>query len=286
MSLLYDSNAGLSPLRLWRGVLVVAAAWFVCAGSAAAKPPAAADPFEAVEALGPGLPDERLADLRGKFIRSDAISFFGISMMTHWRDQSGAVTLARLLLNVDFRVPEGNAPLVSVLVGWNRSGDPTVDVSHASGSPYLIVSPGEGLGGVDTGAGAAQINALAGSDNVARNNLQIIVLPAEAIGEHSDASLSALTETQFHSFPDGDTLEFRMASNQIGIVMTGNSGIDTSLQSVGGDLGMMIQQTILNSDHNSIFNSAAITFGASGLESAGDNVRLTEALSAMHGHGF
>ena len=45
---------------------------------------------------------------------------------------------------------------------------------------------------------------------------------------------------------DGDQLQFLLENNQIGIVMTGGQGLDSSMQALGGDIGQMLQQTMLN----------------------------------------
>lgn len=89
------------------------------------------------------------------------------------------------------------------------------------------------------------------------------------------------------TFADGDRLEFRLGANEIGLLLTGNRGTDSALQSVGGEFGRLLQQSVINSDGNAVFNDSAIIIGAD-LPGAGqfDSIRATEALSAMKGHGF
>ena len=67
--------------------------------------------------------------------------------------------------------------------------------------------------------------------------------------------------------------------------MTGNSGNDSSSQLAGGDIGQLLQQSILNSDKNAIENRASMIFGVDALQNV-QVVRAQEALSAMKGHGF
>jgi hypothetical protein len=76
-----------------------------------------------------------------------------------------------------------------------------------------------------------------------------------------------------------------MADNQIGIVMTSNGGQDSASQLAGGDIGQLLQQTILSSDSNMIENRASVIFGVDALQNQ-QVVRVQEALSAMKGHGF
>ena len=55
----------------------------------AAAPVAAGKPD--LSALGGARPvaDEELADMRGKFVTPQSVSFFGITMLTSWQDASG-----------------------------------------------------------------------------------------------------------------------------------------------------------------------------------------------------
>jgi hypothetical protein len=69
-------------------------------------------------------------------------------------------------------------------------------------------------------------------------------------------------------------------------MLTGNDGGDSALQNIGGDFGRMLQQTMISSDGNTVFNNSAIIIGADMAATSFDAVRATEALSAMKGHGF
>ena len=243
-----------------------------------------------LERLGPPLADSELGEMRGKYITPDAVSFFGISMLTSWQDQNGVTTVARLAFNVDFLTPPGSAsPVPTVLVDWVREGDPGMDVKGVSdGYVALAIGPDQvmPIGALDTLQGAGQANVIAGADNVVGNTLRIAIVPRNAVPEMNSAGLTPVTSSTNLAFDDGDKLQFRLGDNQIGLIMTGNQGRDSTMQSVGGDLGQMLQQTILNSDRNNVFNTSSIVFGV------GDSVRNLEqvnadsALSAMKGFGF
>lgn len=245
----------------------------------------AEDLFIRVEALGLPVADAELAQIRGKFIKPESISYFGISMITSWQDEFGVTTMARLVFNVDFLAGgDGRAPVPQLLIGWVRDGDPAMDVTAPNslyGSAQVLP-----LGSLGETSGAAQANIIAGADNSARNGMQIAIVPASSLSPASSQGLSPIRGTTVQDFADGDRLEFRLGANELGLFLTGNNGADSTLQSAGGDLGRLLQQTVLNSDGNSVLNNTAVIIGTD-LGAAGfDAIRATEALSAMKGHGF
>lgn len=232
--------------------------------------------------------DAELGELRGKFVTPDSVSFFGITMLTSWQDTSGVTTLARLVFSVDF-LPrgEGGAPVPQLLIGWSREGDPAMDVtdSHEGYVPYIPPQDVLGVGGLAGFSGAAQANVIAGADNRTLNGMQVMIVPSSALPALSEGGLSPASGQADIAFADGDTLRFHMADNQIGIVMTGNAGQDSASQLAGGDIGQLLQQTILSSNSNMVENRASVIFGVDALQNQ-QVVRVQEALSAMKGHGF
>lgn len=234
------------------------------------------------------VPDEDLAELRGKFVTPQSVSFFGITMLTSWQDSSGVTTLARLVFSVDF-LPSGDGgrPVPQLMIGWSREGDPAMDVTdmHEGYVAYIPPQDALGVGGLGAFSGAAQAHVIAGADNRALNGMQVMIVPSSAVPALSQGGLSPASGPADIAFADGDTLHFRMADNQIGIIMTGNGGQDSASQLAGGDIGQLLQQTILASNSNMIENHAAVIFGVDALQSQ-QIVRAQEALSAMKGHGF
>lgn len=269
--------------KVWHSSIFTA---LICA--LAAPPLAAGTPDLA--ALGGAKPiaDEELADMRGKFVTPQSVSFFGITMLTSWQDASGVTTLARLLFSVDF-LPrsDGGAPVPQLMIAWSREGDPGMDVTdmHEGYVPYIPPQDALGVGGLGTFAGAAQAHVIAGADNRALNSMQVMIVPSSAVPSLSQAGMSGADGPIDIAFPDGDQLHFRMADNQLGIIMTGNGGLDSASQLAGGDIGQLLQQTILASDSNLVENRASVIFGIDALQSQ-QIVRAQEALSAMKGHGF
>lgn len=273
-------------LRTGISLAVTAAALLLAAGP---SPLSAKDPFAALAKLGPPVADEDLGEVRGKFIRPDSVSFFGISMITSWQDENGITTTARLVFNVSFLANgNGGDPVPHLMVGWTREGDPAMDVTdnHTGYTPIITAQNVLPVGSLGTTQGAAQANIIAGADNAAINGLQIALVPTSELPAMNSAGLTSITETTGRTFADGDMLEFRIGTNELALALSGNGGSDSTLQSVGGELGRMLQQTMINSDGNAVSNTAAIIIGADFGSADFNAVRATEALSVMHGHGF
>ncbi len=261
---------------------------FVLALAAGTAPVMADTPDLSALAGARTLADEEMADMRGKFVTPQSVSFFGITMLTSWQDASGVTTLARLVFSVDF-LPrgDGGAPVPQLMIAWSREGDPGMDVTdmHEGYVPYIPPQDALGVGGLETFAGAAQAHVIAGADNRALNGMQVMIVPSSAVPSLSQAGMGAADGPIDIAFPDGDQLHFRMNDNQLGIVMTGNDGLDSASQLAGGDIGQLLQQTILVSDSNLVENRASVIFGIDALQRQ-QIVRAQEALSAMKGHGF
>lgn len=254
----------------------------------AAGPSPEAAGAQGAAGLGTPITDQELAAIRGKFIRPDAISYFGISMLTSWQDESGITTVARLVFNVDFLNDRQGNPVPQLMVGWVREGDPAMDVtdSHTGYTPFITAQQVVPLGQLDTTQGAAQANVIAGADNVARNMMQVTLVPTSQIHEWDQSGLTAIGETTGITFADGDRIDFQLGINEFGLIMTDSDGNDFAIQNVGGEFGRVLQQTMINSDGNTVLNSSAIIIGADMNAASFAAVRATEALSAMKGHGF
>lgn len=283
------SKPGKPAKRSASATLAVAA---LAAVLGTAPPAIAASPD--LSALGDARPlaDDELAEMRGKFVTPQSVSFFGITMLTSWQDSSGVTTVARLLFSVDF-LPRngGGAPMPQLMIAWSRNGDPGSDPAmdatdmHAAYVPYIPPQDVLGVGGLAGFAGAAQAHVIAGADNRALNAMQVMIVPSSAVPGLAQGGMSAADGPVNIAFPDGDVIQFRAGDNQLGIVMAGNGRLDSTSQLVGGDVGQLLQQTLLASDSNMIENRASVIFGVDGLQNQ-QIVRMQEALSAMKGHGF
>lgn len=233
-----------------------------------------------LEGLGRPVGDERLADMRGRFISPDNISYFGIQMQTSWMGPDGVTTEAALVFSVDFAqgagVPEGATPTLTI--GYTRSGDPAMDVP---GLPpgYVAIAVPAGLGSVQ---GAVQSQQIAGDGNAVRNGMSIAVVPASLISEGGNG-LTEVTGGQAVQFADGDALQFIAADNRLGLELTG-AGEGVS-QAFDGGVGHAAQHVLLGSSNNTIANDMNIVIGFDSLQQTG-RANVQNALSAMKGLGF
>lgn len=231
--------------------------------------------------------DGELSEMHGKFVSPESVSYFGITMLSSWQDASGITTLANLVFSVNFLPNGGGRPVPQLLIAWSREGDPAMDVTdtHEGYVPYIPPQDVLGVGALDTFAGAAQANIIAGADNSARNGMKVMIVPSSAVPSLTQEAMTSTSGPVDLVFADGDELHFQMDGNQVGIVMTGNGGLDSSSQLAGGKIGQLLQQSILKSDNNAIENRASVIFGVDAMQNT-QLVRVQEALSAMKGNGF
>ena len=285
-------SVSITPLRFGQRVLLTALCLVLALKpfKAEAMTPNPGMPSTGLEGIARAVPDSELAEMRGKYISPDAVSFFGIYMVTSWQDANGITTNAKLAFSVDF-LNQGNSgiPQTQFLIGWTRDGDPDMDITDTNQgyTPIMVASEIVPAGGLGTTTGAVQANIIAGADNLAKNTLQVKLVPRSALGgTPSGEGLTSANGTTAMNFSDGDSLEFRITQNQIDLVLTGNNGIDSSMQSVGMNMGQILQQTILNSAHNDVINNLRIVFGTDMLPGTSNAAKMAEVISSLKGNGF
>jgi hypothetical protein len=245
-----------------------------------------------LEQLGAKISDEQLGEMRGKFIRPNNISYFGISMATSWQNSDQITTSAILLFSVGFVHGAGNLDGANptIAVAWNRDcsgcADPTMDVAGfgpAAQSGYLAVTATSQLipvGGLDSVHGAVQSQQIAGTDNRVTNAMQLAVVPASLAHQMDTSQLQAISQTTEQTFADGSSLGFLVSANQVGISMVGADGHSALRQGVDGALNQATQHVLLDDNFNSISNAMSITIGVEGAP-LGKGLPLDGALSAL-----
>src|SRR3546814_11037941 len=94
--------------------------------------------------------DAVVAGMRGKFIKSRGVSFFGLQLQTSWQGNDGVTTYATVLFSVDFASLAGQAQGAAprLLVGWSRAcdgrGDSEMAVTAfgpAAADDYVALAP-------------------------------------------------------------------------------------------------------------------------------------------------
>jgi hypothetical protein len=268
-------------------MLVATTALFMST-AAVANPPV----NSGLEQFGAKISDEQLNDMRGKFVRPDNISYFGISMATSWQNSDQITTSAVLLFSVAFAHGAGGMDGASptVAVAWNRDcsgcADPAMDVAGfgpAAQSGYLAVTATSQLipvGGLDSVHGAVQSQQIAGTDNRVTNAMQLTVVPSSMAHQMDTSQLQTLSQTTAENFADGSALGFIVSANQLGISMVSADGKSALRQGVDGTLNQAAQHVLLGDNFNSISNAMSITIGIDG-PPQGQGLPLDGALSAL-----
>lgn len=245
-----------------------------------------ADIASGIEHIGVRLDDAQLANMRGKFVRPEGISYFGIMMTTSWQGSDGITTHANLLLKVDFVGGPGGLAAPQLLVGWTRDGDPALDLGKfgpAAQAGYLVAASGSSDPLAAAGSGAIQTTVIAGADNHAFNGLSIAVVPRASIGDQPSPGLSPITSGQSTQFSNGDQLRFDVQPGAVG-VLVGN-GDNNAHQRIDSTLGLAAQAINIVGDHMSGSNLMLITIGTDS-SAAFHTFQADQALAAHVMTGF
>lgn len=271
------SRAGIRRIT-WRPIAFVLAA-FALMGNSAPGSWAERSGLTAAERV----PDEELASMRGKFIAADSVTDFGITLQTLWQTADGVITAAKMALNVAFTGGQAGTPQITV--GWVRDGDPTMDVtSFADGNADSYVAySASGLPGLNSVSGAVQSNVIAGTDNRVSNAMAVQIVPATSIPDVGSGT--PITATRTDIAPDGDTIQFVVSSGQLGMVVQDAQGAGVVRQMISDNPGQLSQNVFLGGTANIIANVMNVTIGIDQLRDL-NNTQLTNAMSAMKGHGF
>lgn len=258
------------------------------------------------------LPDEELAEMRGRFVQAGQIRFFGIQMYTAWEMRNGLVMTAGLEFGVDLPVPggRGTAKLVgSYFHGCPECQDPSVEVSIPpiqDGGALQDVAAFErarnagppkppppallptGIGGVEAARGSVQSIAIGGDDNVVRNEMELSIASTEERGvvvgpSGPTGTPVALTQSKTTGFESGAVLGFVVRDNAIKLILQGPLGSGVVTQEVGGGAASRFAQHVrISGDVNRIRNALGVTFRLDGMD-APTRSSLTAALQSLQG---
>ena len=215
-----------------------------------------------LEGIGVRLNDTELGQMRGKFIRPDSISYFGIMMTTSWQGSDGITTNANLLFKVDFLTGPGGGGTPQLLVGWSRDGDPTLDVGKfgpAAQPGYLVVANGSSDPLAAAGGGALQTTVLSGADNHALNGMAIAIVPASMVSGQVPGGLTPIVAGQVTTFVNGDAVKFDASSGGVGLSVSNDGNF--ARQSIDSNLGRANQAINIAGNNFSATNLMLITVG-------------------------
>lgn len=159
------------------------------------------------------IPDEALSEMRGRFIASGQIVYFGIEMVSRWQTQTGEAMLAAGRLVMDFR----HDPAAPPRVGFR----PTVALVTDNPTARLPRNTRQqALGsGFENVTGIAQSIQVAGNRNSVSNGIDMNVSVESSDSftttpAASDASALASIETK-----NGISAVAKMAENAVGVYL-------------------------------------------------------------------
>lgn len=256
------------------------------------------------------LPDEELAELRGRFVQAGRVRFFGIQMYTTWEMSGGLVMTAGLDFGAE--LPVAGPPVARLVASYFHGcpvcTDPSVEVSlppiedggklqdvdeferaRRAGPPKPppVLLPTR-LGGVEKSRGSVQSIVIGGDDNAVRNEMELSIASNKAFGAVVGASGPTgipveLTKTKLTGFESGAVLGFVVEANSIKMILQGPPGSGVVMQEIGGGAASRIAQHVrLSGDVNRIRNALGITFRLDGLD-GGTRTSLGAALNALKG---
>lgn len=239
-----------------------------------------------LEGLAAIVDDSELADMRGKYVTPQGVSYFGLDIQSSWQTPDGITTSARMVFNVDFAAGRNAAP--QIFVAWKRDeGDSAMDVAGSATGGQGTASAGSvsvpAGGGLDTVHGAVQSQLISGADNTVINGLTISV--SSDPGQRPDTTgLTPVSGGSSQQFPDGDKLQFVVSGAEVGLTLT-NGPSDSISQGVNANLNQLSQQVNLGSSFNEIANSMNLTIGVDPATSA-SQINAAGAMGAMRGMGY
>ena len=217
------------------------------------------------------LSDNFLGNMRGKFVSSGNIMYFGVEMSTQWRTSVGETITATANLDVNL---SNNEPQVTFTPNITTEQDNTLQTATINGTSEV----GGALDGV---SGVVQNIQVAGTSNGIANsigmNVQRLSGPSinQPTGVTSDKSMSVQTVS-------GSTATVSMANNALGVsVVVPNQGQTTQqIRSLAMGGGQVMQSVQLGGDQNQIRNMINLTVQMNALSST-MNARTGDVLTAM-----
>tara|TARA_R110002050_G_scaffold9504_3_gene33487 strand:+ start:4976 stop:5851 length:876 start_codon:yes stop_codon:yes gene_type:complete len=219
------------------------------------------------------LSDNFLGNMRGKFVSSGNIMYFGVEMSTQWRTSVGETITATANLDVNL---SNNEPQVTFTPNITTEQDNTLQTATINGTSEV-----GGAGALDGVSGVVQNIQVAGTSNGIANsigmNVQRLSGPSinQPTGVTSDKSMSVQTVS-------GSTATVSMANNALGVsVVVPNQGQTTQqIRSLAMGGGQVMQSVQLGGDQNQIRNMINLTVQMNALSST-MNARTGDVLTAM-----
>lgn len=217
--------------------------------------------------------DNSLGNMRGKFVSSGNIMYFGVEMVTQWQTSAGETITATADLGVNL---SNNTPQVTFKP--SITAEQSVTSSGATNSGSSVVG---GAGGLDGVSGVVQNIQVAGTSNGVANsigmNVQQISGPVtnQSTGIANENTMSVQTAS-------GSTATVSMVNNALGVSVSVPSQGQTIQQirslAMGG--GQVMQSVQLGGDQNQIRNMINLNVQMNALSSS-MNARTGDVLAGL-----
>lgn len=207
--------------------------------------------------------DSELAEMRGKFVSPDQITFFGVEMQTKWQTGSGEVLSAGMKMDMNFSKDGNTAPVVSLV--------PTVSIvdNSVQSIPSDTTITSKGINNI---SGAVQSIQAAGNENRINNTFEMdVAITSSPVNENAVSQPLAPNPFSVQKSTDNGSVALA-GSSQKGIqVYTYVPNQGEILQRIGsspaGD-GQIMQSVRLVGDQHSVINTMSISAGFSAVDAS------------------
>ena len=253
---LVTTRCGLVVKKTMVSILCGGALFIACSANAGILPSDISVFAQAEE-----LTDNSLGGMRGKFVSSGNIMYFGVEMVTQWRTSAGETITATGNLGVNLT---NNTPHVTFNPSITAEQDNTPSGTTSSGSS--VVGGGGGLDGV---SGVVQNIQVAGTSNGIANNIGVNVQRLSGPSTYQSTGI-ANENTMSVQTASGSTATVSMANNAFGVSVIVPSQGQTIQQirslAMGG--GQVMQSVQLGGDQNQIRNMINLNVQMNALSSS------------------
>ena len=228
----------------------------------------------------PEIPDEMLADMRGRYAGPGEFLYFGVDMVTQWQTADGRLLNSGVSLSVDRQF----VPTITIVTESTASGSGGASQATAGNGNVTISG---GLGNV---SGVAQSIQIGGDGNAIRNDINMnIKLNANGEIAQSGASngngiaLNGAGTTAVEA--NGSTTTVTLSGNNLSMAVDVAGQGQVLQQLRGGTNGNagFLQSTRIGGDLNQIHNVININASMSGASGTSSAPGVQAALETLRG---
>lgn len=203
------------------------------------------------------LSDEVLAGMRGRFVSSGTILYFGVDMVTQWLTADGSLQSSAINLSVD----KEYRPTITFVTQTTPSSSGAT-AATATGAGNVTIS-----GGLDNVSGIAQSIQIGGDSNTIRNGITMDIT-LNASESNSKAGVPAgtpLTSAGTTVIPgEGSSTTFTLSDNNLAVMVDVEGQGQVLQQLKGSGSAGFLQSAQIGGDMNMILNTIAINAGLTG----------------------